>query len=94
MIMRARAPEEDNNMSNKAGRSVYQRDDKWVNKSNDADRAGSVHDTQGDAEDAARRMLRNEGGGELSTHGRDGKIRSKDTIAPGPDSNPPKDTEH
>jgi hypothetical protein len=82
-------------MSNKAGRSVYQRDDgKWVNKSNDADRAGSVHDTQGDAEDAARRMLHNEGGGELSTHGRDGQIRSKDTIAPGSDPNPPKDEEH
>jgi hypothetical protein len=82
-------------MSNKAGRSVYPREDgKWVNKSNDAGRAGSIHDTQGEAEDAARRMLRNEGGGELSTHGRDGKIRSKDTIAPGPDPNPPRDREH
>jgi hypothetical protein len=82
-------------MSNKAGRSVYQREDgTWVNKSNDATRAGSLHGTQGDAEEAARQMLRNEGGGELSTHGRDGKIRSKDTTAPGPDPNPPKDREH
>jgi hypothetical protein len=82
-------------MANKAGRSVYQRDDgKWVNKNNDAERAGSLHDTQGTAEEAARRMLQNEGGGELSTHGRDGKIRSKDTIAPGPDPYPPRDTEH
>jgi hypothetical protein len=39
-------------------------------------------------------MLGNQGGGELSTHGRDGKIRSKDTIKPGNDPNPPRDTEH
>ena len=42
----------------------------------------------------AREMLDNQGGGELITKGLDGKIRSKDTIAPGPDPNPPKDTEH
>jgi len=78
-------------MTNNAGRSVYQRNDgKWANKSNNAERAGSLHDRQGDAEDAARRMLRKQGGGELSTHGRDGKIRSKDTIPPGNDPNPPK----
>ena len=82
-------------MSNTAGRSVYPREDgNWVNKRNDADRAGSVHDTQRAAEDAAREMLRNEGGGELTTMGRDGKIRSKDTIAPGPDPLPPRDREH
>jgi hypothetical protein len=38
-------------------------------------------------------MLRNSGGGELTTHGRDGKIRSKDTIG-GNDPMPPRDTEH
>lgn len=31
---------------------------------------------------------------ELTTMGRDGQIRSKDTIKPGNDPNPPKDTEH
>ena len=31
-------------MANKAGRSVYQREDgKWVNKNNNALRAGSLH---------------------------------------------------
>jgi hypothetical protein len=45
-------------------------------------------------EQAAKDMLKNQGGGELTTKGRDGKIRSKDTIAPGNDPNPPKDKEH
>jgi hypothetical protein len=39
-------------------------------------------------------MLKNQGGGELTTKGTDGKIRSKDTIPPGNDPYPPKDTEH
>lgn len=79
----------------KHNRIVYRRaDGKWVNKRSDADRAGSVEDTQAAAEDKAREMLRNAGGGELITMGRDGKIRSKDTIAPAKDPFPPKDTEH
>lgn len=74
-------------------RNIFKRDGKWVNKRQGADRAGSVHDTQKAAEDAGREMLKKSGGGELITHGRDGKIRSKDTIGR-PDPNPPKDTEH
>jgi len=75
-------------------RSVYRRQDgKWANKRDDSQRASSLHDTQRDAEGAARGMLRHQGGGELTTHGRNGQIRSKDTIAR-PDPNPPKDTEH
>lgn len=82
-------------MSKDRDRNVYQRDDgTWVNKRQDSDRASSVHATQRDAEDAARNMLKNQGGGELTTSGRDGKFRSKDTIAPGNDPHPPKDTEH
>jgi hypothetical protein len=76
-------------------RIVYRRDDGlWVNKKTDSDRASSLHSTQHEAEDAAREMLRNSGGGELTTKGRDGKIRSKDTIAPAPEPYPPRDTEH
>jgi hypothetical protein len=75
-------------------RSVFKRlDGTWANKRDDASRAGSVHDTQKAAVDAARDMLIKSGGGELKTHGRDGQIRSKDTIAK-PDPNPPRDTEH
>jgi hypothetical protein len=69
-------------------------DGKWSNKRNDADKSSSRHDTQKAAETAAREMLRNQGGGELTTKGRDGRIRSKDTIEPGNDPNPPRDREH
>ena len=79
----------------KKDRTVYRRNDgKWVNKRNDSDRASSLHDTQRDAIEAAREMLQNQGGGELTTQGIDGKFRSKDTIKPGNDPNPPKDKEH
>jgi len=69
-------------------------DGSWANKRNDADRASSLHDTQKAAIDAARAMLTSQGGGELSVKGVNGQIRSKDTIAPGNDPNPPKDREH
>lgn len=81
-------------MSKGKDRIVYRRDDgTWVNKLNDAERASSVHGTQRDAERAAREMLKNQGGGELTTKGENGRIRSKDTIAR-PDPNPPRDKEH
>lgn len=66
----------------------------WVNKRNDSSRASSVHKTQSEAQTEAKRMLQTSGGGELTIKGRDGKIRSKDTIAPGNDPYPPKDKEH
>ena len=82
-------------MSKGRDRTVYQRDDReWVNKRNDADKASSIHDTQTDAVAEAKEMLRNQGGGELIIKGLDGKIRSKDTIPPGKDPNPPRDREH
>lgn len=76
-------------------RTVSRRPDgTWENKRNDAEKASSLHKTQKEAEQAAKAMLKNQGGGELTTKGVDGKIRSKDTIAPGKDPNPPKDKEH
>ena len=81
-------------MSKGRDRTVYQRPDgQWANKRNDASRASSVHDRQGDADRAAREMSRSQGGGEVTTMGRDGRIRSKDTIAPGHDPFPPRDKE-
>lgn len=71
-------------------RIVYRKDGDWYNKKTGADRASSVHSTQGEAAAAARQMLRNSGGGELTINGRDGKIRDKDTIAPGNDPFPPR----
>jgi len=82
-------------MSKKNDRIVYRRSDgKWVNKKTSSNRATSVHVTQKDAENTARDNLRNQGGGELIIKGLDGKIRSKDTIAPGNDPCPPKDKEN
>lgn len=82
-------------MSKDRDRMVYRNSDgDWVNKRNSASKAAGLHSTQKEAEKEAREMLRNSGGGELTTKGKDGKIRSKDTIAPGNDPNPPRDTEH
>ena len=82
-------------MSKGRDRTVYRRPDgSWANKRNDADRASSLHKTQGEAVKAARDNLRNQGGGELTIKGTQGKIRSKDTIPPGNDPNPPRDREH
>lgn len=82
-------------MSKGRDRTVSRRSDgSWTNKRNDASKASILHKTQKEAEQAARNMLKNQGGGELITKGVDGKIRSKDTIAPGNDPNPPKDKEH
>ena len=73
-------------MSKPQDRTVFCRSDgTWANKRNDASRASSVHGTQKEAQDAARQMLKNQGGGELATKGVDGKIRDKDTVAPGND---------
>ena len=82
-------------MSKGRDRIVYRRSDgRWANKRNDAERASSLHGTQRSAGRAAHEMLRRQGGGELTTTGRNGRIRSKDTIAPGNDPFPPRDREH
>lgn len=82
-------------MSKETDRTVSRRPDgTWENKRNSAKRASSLHRTQDEAIQAARSMLKKQGGGELTVKGLDGKIRSKDTIAPGNDPNPPKDKEH
>lgn len=74
-------------------RTVYRRPDgTWVNKRNDSGRASSLHDTQKDALDTAKEMLRNQGGGEVTIQGMDqGRFRDKDTVPPGNDPCPPKD---
>lgn len=81
-------------MSKNNDRMVYKRGNDWFNKRNCATKASSLHSTQREAEDVARKMLKKSGGGELITKGLDQKIRSKDTIAPGNDPLPPRDKEH
>ncbi|WP_197729420.1 DUF2188 domain-containing protein [Rhizobium leguminosarum] len=43
---------------------------------------------------SAKDKITNQGGGELTVKGRDGRIRSKDTLGGGNDPNPPTDKEH
>lgn len=82
-------------MAKDRDRVVYQRSDGlWANKRIDADRASSLHDNQSEANQAAKEMLQNQGGGERTTMGIHGKIVSKDTIAPGNDPRSIRDTEH
>lgn len=63
----------------------------WDVVAPNADRASTHHDTQLDAIDRAREIVHNGGGGEVVIHGRDGRIRDSDTVAPGNDPNPPRD---
>jgi len=59
-----------------------------------ASRASSHHDTQSEAEARAKEIVGNAGGGEAVIHGRDGRVRDSDTVAPGNDPNPPHDSKH
>lgn len=56
-----------------------------------ARRASARTDTQAEAQRRGREILKGLGGGELTTHGQDGRIRDSDTVPPGHDPNPPKD---
>lgn len=64
----------------------------WDVKKPGGDRASSHHKTQADADRHAREIVRNLGGGEVRTHGRDGRIRDSDTVPKGKDPYPPRDT--
>jgi hypothetical protein len=64
----------------------------WDVKKPDAQRSSSHQDTQAEAIARAREIVHNAGGGEVITHGRGGQIRDSDTIAPGNDPFPPRDT--
>lgn len=70
---------------NMANYDIVKDGDQWAAKRGDASRASSLHDTQAEAYSAARGYAGNNGGGEVSVHGVDGRIREKNTIAPGND---------
>lgn len=72
-------------------RHVVPRDGGWAVVAPGNSRASSVHPTQQEAEQRAREIVGNNGGGEVRTHGRDGRIRDSDTVPPGNDPNPPRD---
>jgi hypothetical protein len=66
----------------------------WDVKAPGAERASSHHDTQAQAERAAKEIVRNKGGGEVRVHRPSGQIRDSDTVRPGNDPNPPRDRRH
>jgi hypothetical protein len=73
-------------MSKPQDRTIYKNEvGKWVNEKHEAGRASTLHDTQEEAYEAAKEMLQNQGGGEISIKGLNGEIREKNTIAPGND---------
>lgn len=55
----------------------------WAVRSAGSQRATSVHRTQGEAISAGRQIARNQGS-ELFVHGRDGRIRERDSHANDP----------
>lgn len=57
-----------------------------------ASRSSSHQSTQQEAIDRARVIVRNDGGGEVRIHGRNGRIRDSDTIEPGNDPTSSRDT--
>jgi hypothetical protein len=66
---------------------VVPHEDGWAVRSAGSQRASSLHDTQVEAIAAGREIARNQGS-ELFVHGRDGRIRERDTH--GHDPYPPK----
>lgn len=66
----------------------------WDVKAGGAKRASANERTQAAAEKRAKDIVANAGGGEVVIHDRKGRIRDKDTVAPGHDPNPPRDRKH
>jgi DNA-binding MarR family transcriptional regulator len=66
----------------------------WDIVAPNAERASGHFDTQREAEQRAKEIVSNDGGGEVRIHDRHGRIRDSDTVAPGNDPSPPKDRKH
>ena len=72
-------------------RFVVKHSDGWAVRAGGARRAAGVYRTQAAAEGAAKRIVKNLGGGEVRIQGRDGRWRDSDTVSPGNDPFPPRD---
>lgn len=82
-------------MAKKPGRDVSPNSgDGWKVTKPGGGRASAKTDTQRQAEQRAKEIVRREGGGEVRIRGRDGRIRDSDTVAPARDPHPPKDQKH
>lgn len=69
-------------MPNWNDRWVIPHDGGWAVAKEDRERVSGKFDTQAEAIDRAREIVRNAGGGELIVQAEDGTIRLKDTVAP------------
>ena len=72
----------------KGDQHVVPHDGGWAVRGEGNSRVTSTHNTQREAIDAGREIAGNQGG-ELFIHGRDGRIRERDTVR-GNDPYPPK----
>lgn len=75
----------------KNNQHVVTYDNDWAVRGEGNRRVTSVHDTQAEAIDAARDIAINQNS-EVFIHGRDGRIRDRDSY--GNDPFPPRDTKH
>ena len=66
----------------------------WKVQRENAKRASDFVKTQREAEQLAKQLAGNSGGGEIRIHGLNGKIRDSDTVPPANDPCPPKDEKH
>lgn len=64
----------------------------WKVTKPNSDRSSANLPRQSDAIDRAREIVQRSGGGEVVIHGRDGRIRDADTVAPGNDPVRSRDT--
>lgn len=78
----------------KNDRYVVNHGDDWAVKKGNAERASGVFDTQREAEQYAKQVVGNQGGGEVRIQDRHGRWRDSDTVRPGYDPNPPRDNKH
>ena len=73
-------------------RYVVKHPDGWAVKGPGASRASDVMSTQREAESRAKEIVGNLGGGEVRIQDRHGRWRDSDTVPPGNDPFPPRDT--
>ena len=66
----------------------------WDVKAAHAQRSSRRTRTQAEAIQHAKDIVRNAGGGEVRIQGTDGRFRDSDTVTPGNDPHPPKNTRH
>lgn len=78
----------------KNDRFVVKHGKQWAVKKTGAERASGVFDTQREAEQSAKTIVKNLGGGEVRIQDRHGRWRDSDTVAPGNDPFPPRDMKH